>query len=969
MRRDLLMSRTRPVARHGTRRRIYSTDATNWYDFSIFAGTLALVTMTPFAMGAVHPWAFIAGEVVILAMVAVWMLKLALEPSILFQPTFANLFSIALPLGLFLALAAFQLLPLPPAVLRVVSPATYNLYVHTLDGWPAQPAYHDVLSLAGKDSPEPLQAVLPTPREASAGAPIPRTHAAPPTAGKAGAAAGAARAPDASGRWLPLSIAPSLSRELVLKLTAYSALFFLVLLYPFGPSINGETEKRFYRYLLIALLATGLTVSCIGILERVFWNGKILWIFVPYDWGRALPDAMNRARGPFVNPDHFGSYLNMVLPIAIAGVVFPTFLVRRQSEPFRVFCTVTVLVASLALLLSLSRAGWLGALIGFSSLVALSTFIPREKRPALFRLSWKAAVPLCALALVVIIATSSLVAGGSGRQAADRRLKETISQHQSLEFRFGVWRDTLPMVRDFPLFGIGLGTFQDIFAHYKTPPWMVNSIREAHNDYLELLASTGVLGFGLLGWFLVAVGVRLYRGIRALPPDILPVGAALTAGLSAMAFQEFFDFNLQIPANAILLTLLMALAFRLVAMTRQSNPEARPRTLRTVALPVGTAAAAAVIALVALLQPKVPYPYDLETPVTPAAARSIILAHPAATEPHLWMVHALGKRPPTAVREHEIATAVWLNPTDPYARDLYAQTLVWDGKKGQALQQVSRSVEMAPWPSDHFYLNPRLVPWLSQPEREAIERGLKRAIADDYRAAIWTLAGLYHELHQYRQENTLLVNAAASESSPAARAGLLISAGTAAAWSGDLAAGEHELREAAIYDPTNPAPYHYLATMIYAPRGNLKQAQMAIQQGIDRGADPFSLYRALADAAGDVGNRDVEESALKSALELRPADLATSERLASLYMGQKRYDRAVLLLKGVSELRPNSAEAFYHLAQAEEANYQFFEAGRDFARAVELAPQNEAMKSKYAAFQKRVAHSGGVTTTAAVEAP
>jgi O-antigen ligase/tetratricopeptide (TPR) repeat protein len=962
------MSQMRSVAWHGTRRRIYSTDGTNWYDLSVFAGALALVTLTPFAMGAVHPWAFITVEVVILAMVAVWMVKLVLEPPIIFQPTFAKLFSVALPLGLFLALAAFQLLPLPPTILRAISPATYNLYVRTLDGWPAQPAYHDILALAGKNSPEHLQALLPTPREAEAGAPIPRTHAASQAAEEADAAAGAARTPDASGRWLPLSIAPSLSRELVLKLTAYSALFFLVLLYPFGPSLNGETEKRFYRYLLIALLATGLTVSCIAILERVFWNGKILWIFVPYDWGRAWPDAMNRARGPFVNPDHFGSYLNMVLPIAIAGVVFPTFLVRRNSEPFRVFCAVTVLVASLALLLSLSRAGWIGAVIGFYSLVELSTFIPREKRPALFRLSWKAAVPLCALALVVIIATSSLVAGGSGRQAADQRLQETLSQHRSLEFRVGVWRDTLPMVRDFPLFGIGLGTFQDIFAHYKKPPWMANSIREAHNDYLELLASTGVLGFGLLGWFLVAVGVRLYRGIRVLPPDILPVGAALTAGMSAMAFQEFFDFNLQIPANAILLTLLMALAFRLVAMTRQSNPEPRPRSLRTMALPIGTAAAAAAIAVVAVFQPKTPYPYDLELPLTPAAARSIILAHPTAAEPHLWMVRTLGKRLPTAMREQEIATAVWLNPTDPFARDLYAQTLVWDGKSPQALRQVSRSVEIAPWPSDHFYLNPRLVPWLSEAEFDAIERGLKRAIADDYRAAIWTLAGLYHERHQYRLESALLVNAAASESAPAARANLLISAGTAAAWSGDLAAGERELREAAAYDPTNPAPYRYLATMIYARRGNLKQAQSAIQQGIDRGADPFSLYCSLADAAGVAGNHDEEESALKSALELRPADLATSERLASLYMGQKRYDRAVLLLKGVTEMRPDSAGAFYQLAQAEEANYQFFNAGRDFARAVELAPQDDAMKSHYAAFQKKVAAAGGLTAAAA-EAP
>jgi O-antigen ligase/Tfp pilus assembly protein PilF len=941
-----------------TRGRVYSTHGTNWYDFVVFAGVLLLVTLTPLFMGAVHPWAFIAAEVIILAMVGVWMAKLALEPPIAYQPTFSKLFALVLPLGLFLALMVFQLVPLPPQVLRAISPATYSLYVRTLDGWPTHPAYGAILALPGKDAPEHLEAVLPTPGEVGEGAAIPRTHVSPaPTHS-------IQRVPP-SVRWRPLSIAPSLSVELLLKLVAYSALFFLVLLYPFGPSMKGESERRFYRYVLITLLVTGLAMAFVGILERVFWNGKILWMFVPYDWGTALPSAMERARGPFVNPDHFGSYLNMVLPIAMAGLVFPTFLVRRNSEPFRVFCAVVLLIVSIALLLTLSRAGWIGAVIGFSSLFILSAFIPRAKRPAIFRLSWKAAVPLSALLLAVVVATSSLVAGGSGRQAVDQRLKETISQHQSLLFRVGVWRDTLPMVRDFPLFGIGLGTFQDLYPHYQTPPYMTNDIREAHNDYLELLASTGVLGFGLLVGFLGTVAIRLYRGLRALPPDVLPVGAALTAALTAMVFQEFFDFGLQIPANAILLTLLMALALRLVSMTRLDDSAQQARSVGARLLPLGVAAAAAIVAVFTVLQPKVPYPYDLKPPLTAAAARSMILSHPAAARSHLWLVKAMGNRLPVEMREKDLATAVWLNPTNPFARDLYAQTLVWAGKQGEAMNEVARSVEIAPWASDHFYLNPRLVPWLVPDERRAIERGLNRAISDDFRAAVWTLAGVYHEIHEYRQENELLVKEAATERDPVIRASLLIPAGVAAAWAGDYRLGERELLEAAQNDPTNPDSYQYLATMIYAPRGQIKLAKAVIEQGIHRGADQFRLTGALADAAAIAGDADLEESALKSALELRPSDLATNQRLASLYMRQKRYDRVAALMKDLTEINPNSAEAYYQLAQAEEADYQYVEAGHDYAHAVELAPQNQKIKSDYAAFQKRVNASGGLTAAAA----
>ena len=147
-----------------------------------------------------------------------------------------------------------------------------------------------------------------------------------------------------------------------------------------------------------------------------------------------------------------------------------------------------------------------------------------------------------------------------------------------------------------------------MFPHFQRAPWSWDAAREAHNDYLELLIGAGAIGFALLAWFFFAVVTRLYRGIRALPPDVLPVGAALTAGMAALAFQEFFDFNLQIPAVAILMTLFLALAFRLVAATRLSEPAPQPVGIKRWAMPAGLCAAAVAIGIVALVQPKIPYP-------------------------------------------------------------------------------------------------------------------------------------------------------------------------------------------------------------------------------------------------------------------------------------------------------------------------------------------------------------------------
>ncbi|MGC1343167.1 MAG: O-antigen ligase family protein, partial [Candidatus Binataceae bacterium] len=872
----------RPRTYH-SRHKFVSAEGRNWYDRAFVTGILLLVTLSPLPMGAVHPWPFIAIELTICALVVVWMAKTAFAAPIQFQPTLANLGPIALPLVLFVAFTGFALVPLPPTLLRVLSPATYTMYARSLPGWPHQAPYAAMLQLPELNAAQHLNVVLPTPQEAARGAAIPRPHqvALGTPRGQAAALAGT----QSGARWRSISLAPELTRELVIKLVAYSALFFVVLLYPFGPSMHAESEKNFYRYVIIAVLVTALVVACIGILERVFWNGKILWVFVPYDWGRAMPDAMDRARGPFVNPDHFGSYLNLVIPVALAGVLFPTFVVRKSSsEAFRVFCAAVVLIASTVLLLTLSRAGWIGAIVGATALVSMAQFIPRAKRPALLRLSWKITVPICAAMFAIVLLTSSLFVGAQGRHQADVRLMETVSQHQSLHFRFDVWRDSIGIVRAFPLFGIGLGSFPDVFPHFQRAPWSWDAAREAHNDYLELLIGAGAVGFALLAWFFFAVVTRLYRGIRALPPDVLPVGAALTAGMAALAFQEFFDFNLQIPAVAILMTLFLALAFRLVAATRLSEPAPQPVGIRRWAMPAGLCAAAVAIGIVALVQPKIPYPYDMPAPKTASQARTLILAHPTSVRPHLWMVETMGKRLPPAMRAQELERAVWLDPTSPYARDQYAEALVWNAQPGESLKQIQESVFDSPYLATHYYLEKRLIPWLSPGERAAVEQGLERAIAHDYRAAVWTLAMFFDADRQYARESSLLEHAAATEADPAARANLLVSAGNTAAWSGDPASGEKDLREAAALDPDYSDPYHYLATEIFAPQKRMDAARAIIDEGIRNGADPFTLELALADAASIAGDNSTMEKALLDASNTRPSDDDAAMRLADLYM-------------------------------------------------------------------------------------
>ncbi|MGC1679101.1 MAG: tetratricopeptide repeat protein, partial [Candidatus Binataceae bacterium] len=107
------------------------------------------------------------------------------------------------------------------------------------------------------------------------------------------------------------------------------------------------------------------------------------------------------------------------------------------------------------------------------------------------------------------------------------------------------------------------------------------------------------------------------------------------------------------------------------------------------------------------------------------------------------------------------------------------------------------------------------------------------------------------------------------------------------------------------------------------------------------------------------------EKALLDASNTRPSDDAAASRLADLYMQQKRFDNAVLLLRRTAELHPDSASVLNRLGRAEAANYQFYAAGNDLARATQLDPGDAVFKSDYEAFQKKAAAPGGINDAAA----
>jgi O-antigen ligase/tetratricopeptide (TPR) repeat protein len=957
-----------------------------WLDRIVLWLIILLILATPLAVGSVEPWGYSLAEVAIFVLLAALGARILCGRAPLLSSS--GVIALVAPLGLFIALDAFQLIPLPPGLERVISPSTYRLYAQSLSGWPSREPYGEPPDDTSRPSDIAVTVILPSVEQVRDGFPIPyapgrrskATTDAPPQgpaikeSTPVRSKARAASALDAAD-WRALSITPSLAKPLLIKFIAYTCLFVVILVYPFGgaaaeaggaseapsgaeragESASCVTNDLFYRTLMSAVIIAGLVVAAAGLLEHAYPNGRVSWIFTPYSWQRGNPWG-TRATGTFANPDHFANYLNLVLPLALAGAFFPASVARKRRSEFRLLCAITTLILLCALILSASRAGWIGASLALAVMVRGATLIPPEARPPWLR-GRKATGISLSLILAAAITMALFWIGAAGRAQADLRVEETISD-QNLAERLTPALDSLPMVRDFPLFGVGLGCWSEIFPQYQRPPWASRFWNAAHDDYVQSAAETGLLGFGLLAWFFVLAGRRIYQRLSIPHASLQPLPIAVLAAAGMMAFHEFVDFPLQIPANALLLTILLALALRMV---RVEQPHEN-RTTHASAINYFAACAASIASLTLIIvvvrQDRIPYPYNVEQPKSVPDARGLILEYPASSEAHLAMVEIAGAQMSPANQLEELRIATRLEPANPMANDLYALELFGQRQTSRALGQVMRSVFLSPSPDTHFYLSRTAISGLSVPERNAVENGYQAALSRGYEGALGGLGDFYDALERFSPEGDLYAGAAAVESDRTRKTRYLIVAGLSYTRAGQPGKSIAAFREAAQLEPDNSQPYAYLATRVFGPARNTQAINAVIVLGINHGADPFTLYLAAAEADEAAGDREAAEAQLRKAVTMRPADFDALERLGRLYMREDRYAMAALWMRKAAAINP-SAEAFYNLAVAEEDAYDYFAASRSYAKALALAPSDPALRSGYLAFQSKLTRNEG----------
>jgi O-antigen ligase len=301
------------------------------------------------------------------------------------------------------------------------------------------------------------------------------------------------------------------------------------------------------------VLATVL--ACMGVFEALYAvHESTLGRYAIWGWKNTL--IFGRATGTFVNPNHFAHYAAIVLPMALylsayawhtaapAGATFSrrfVKLVERRFVPFA-FGLLAALGCIAAVLVSESRGATLAIIGGFAIVGAMGS----DKGHALAR------TLLIAVAVSAAIAAAILVLGHTETMTRfeHTRASQLNARRASVIGAFRIWQM-------FPIFGSGAGTYEDVVLMTRATSSEVIA-NHAHDDYAEILATTGALGF-------VVSLVPFLGGFASLARNAFGPGgepmswrrrvfkmAALTS-IAIALIHALVDFNFFIPANPITL--------------------------------------------------------------------------------------------------------------------------------------------------------------------------------------------------------------------------------------------------------------------------------------------------------------------------------------------------------------------------------------------------------------------------------
>ncbi len=439
-----------------------------------------MLIFSPLAFGTVEAWSYALMEFLI----GLSALLLFLSPRNipLYRPPGL------IPLLLIAGYLLLQIIPLPPFLVRLLSPAAYHIYHQT----------------AGSLN---------------------------------------------TGGWMSLSVHP--------RATFFELTRFLSYLVFYTTAVQLFTDKTLLKRTLSVVAVFAGVLSFLVIIQFITRQLNYAQVDDRIFWLRSSVHGKGSI-GPYVNRNHYAGLMEMIFPLTVCLFLIyrPRSSAAAWKQRIRDFLVhprinyhflygITALLIGTSVFISLSRGGIMSLTL---AMAGLSIWLIHKTR------NLKAG-----LITIVLFAGILILTGSNGWDRIFERFNDIRTESGEINTnRFHYWQDGGAIIADFPVTGSGVGTWQDIYPLYRTFPG-ISRLEHAHSDYIEFLATGGMILVGLLALALariVYVSFLSYRRRRKQMAIYLFVGS-LAAVLSIL-LHSFVDFNLQVGANGLYLFFVLA---------------------------------------------------------------------------------------------------------------------------------------------------------------------------------------------------------------------------------------------------------------------------------------------------------------------------------------------------------------------------------------------------------------------------
>jgi len=347
--------------------------------------------------------------------------------------------------------------------------------------------------------------------------------------------------------------------------------------YRFWNSISADP----YETRVFALQLAGLVLFA-GLLFRYLTSMGRLWLLVHTIIGIALVSALfgllrqtmqhqpgflflpyypDQGYGQFLNKNHFAYLMESGLGLILG--LFASGGVRRQRVLLYLALFLPIWVA---LVLSNSRGGIMGMLVQLIVTLLLFSAVVSEHHQAAGRaeklIRSRAVVLVMIISLVLLVAGGVLWVGGdrlaTSIEAARGEFSESDEAREGAK-RTQIWQATLRMIEANPIAGVGMGGYWAEIPKFHQASGAMTP-QQAHNDYLELLASGGIVGLAIVVWFGVSALRQTRINLQARNHFARAACFAALIAIVGIATHSLVDFGLHRMANALIFSSLIVMA-------------------------------------------------------------------------------------------------------------------------------------------------------------------------------------------------------------------------------------------------------------------------------------------------------------------------------------------------------------------------------------------------------------------------